>query len=254
MQIRVLGCSGGVGAGLRTTSLLLDDDILIDAGTGVGDLSIEEMAALRHIFVSHSHLDHIAAIPLLVDTIFDHLDEPIRIHGLQETLDALRNHVFNNVIWPDFTRLPDPRHPVLRYAPMAHNRKFHDKGRTIEMVNVNHIVPGVGFIIEQQEHVFAFSGDTTTNDTFWAALNRRPRLDLLLVECAFANKDEDLARRACHYCPRTLAEDLEKLTHHPDIYISHNKPGDEDLIFAECQAAVKDRTLHRLNGGQQFTL
>ncbi len=243
-----------MGADLRTTSLLLDDDILIDAGTGVGDLSIDEMAALRHIFISHSHLDHIASIPLLVDTVFDRLGDPIRIHGLQGTLDALRNHVFNNVIWPDFTRLPDPRHPVLRYAPMARSRKFHDQGRTIEMVDVNHIVPAVGFIIEQGDRVFAFSGDTTTNDTFWAALNARPRLDLLIVECAFANKDEDLARRACHYCPTTLAADLQKLRHQPEIHISHNKPGDEELIFAECQDMVKGRTLHRLTGGERFTL
>ena len=254
MELRVLGCSGGVGVDLRTTTLMLDHDILVDAGTGVGDLTIDEMARLRHIFITHSHLDHIASIPLLVDTIFDRIEDPIVIHGQQVTLDALQNHIFNNVIWPDFARLPDPKHPVLRYAPMAPGDVFEDSHRTIEMIEVNHIVPAVGYIVSAPTGVFAFSGDTSTNDGFWSTLNKHARLDLLLVECAFANKDRDLSRRARHYCPDTLAADLHKLSHKPEIYISHNKPGDEALIFQECQEVVVDRTLHRLTGGQRFTL
>ncbi len=254
MKLKVLGCSGGVGVDLRTTTLLLDDDILIDAGTGVGDLSIDEMARLRHIFITHSHLDHIASIPLLVDTIFDHIVEPIVIHGQQVTLDALRNHVFNNVIWPDFARLPNPRQPVLRYEPMAPGEVFTDGGRAIHMVEVNHIVPGVGYVAESGSGVMAFSGDTTSNEGFWDHLNTLPRLDLLVVECAFANKDAELARRAGHYCPATLATDLARLRHRPDIYISHNKPGDEDLIFGECTAAVNGHSIHPLRGGMEFRL
>ena len=69
MKIRVLGCSGGIGGSLRTTSFLVDDDVLIDAGTGVGDLSLEQLAKIDHIFVSHSHLDHVTSIPFLVDTV-----------------------------------------------------------------------------------------------------------------------------------------------------------------------------------------
>ena len=46
MQIRILGCSGGIGPGLRTTSLLVDGTLLIDAGTGVGDLPAAELAAI----------------------------------------------------------------------------------------------------------------------------------------------------------------------------------------------------------------
>ncbi len=254
MELRVLGCSGGVGVGLRTTTLMLDHDLLVDAGTGVGDLTIDEMANLRHIFITHSHLDHIASIPLLVDTIFDRIQEPIVVHGQQATLDALRNHVFNNVIWPDFARLPDPKHPALRYAPMAPGDVFEDAGRSIEMVDVNHIVPAVGYVVASDTGTFAFSGDTRTNDRFWARLNKRARLDLLLVECAFANKDQDLGRRAGHYCPDTLAADLNKLSHKPEIFISHNKPGEEELIFSECQAVVTDRVVQRLTGGMRFTL
>ncbi len=106
MQIRILGCSGGISGELRTTSLLVDDDILIDAGTGVGDMTLAEMAGIRHIFVTHSHLDHIAGIPLMVDSIFSQISEPVVIHASAATIAALRNHIFNWTIWPDFTVLP----------------------------------------------------------------------------------------------------------------------------------------------------
>ncbi len=254
MEIRVLGCSGGVGAGLRTTTLLIDEDILIDAGTGVGDLSLEAMVRLRHIFLTHSHLDHIASIPLLVDSIFDRIEQPIVIHGQEATLRALREHIFNNVIWPDFARLPHPERPVISYETMAPGETRTVDGRTLEMIPVNHVVPGVGYRVSGPSGVLAFSGDTTTNDSFWAALNAHDRLDVLIVEAAFTNADEQLCREAGHYCPSMLAEDLVKLRHDPQVYITHNKPGEEDEIFAECLAAIRSHTIHRLSGGKVFAL
>jgi len=254
MEIRVLGCSGGVGAGLRTTTLLIDEDVLIDAGTGVGDLSLEAMARLRHIFLTHSHLDHIASIPLLVDSIFERIEQPIVIHGQEATLRALREHIFNNVIWPDFARLPHPERPVIVYETMAPGEVYTLGERRLEMIPVNHVVPGVGYRISGPGGVFAFSGDTTTNDSFWAALNAHDRLDVLVVEAAFANADEQLCRASGHYCPRMLAEDLKKLEHDPRIYITHNKPGEEDEIFTECQADIASRTVRRLSGGKVFKL
>src|SRR3569623_2728566 len=118
MQLRVLGCSGGVGHGLRTTSLLVDDDILIAAGRGVGDLSLEQMAKVSHVFVTHSHLDHVAFLQLLVDSVFELSHEPLIIHGLPETLRALNQRIFNWVIWPAFNKLPTPQRPVMVNAPM----------------------------------------------------------------------------------------------------------------------------------------
>ncbi|MBY0237628.1 MAG: MBL fold metallo-hydrolase, partial [Burkholderiaceae bacterium] len=108
MKIRVLGCSGAIAAGFKTTAFLLDDDVLIDAGTGVGDLSLEALARIDHILVSHSHLDHVLAIPLLADSVLRLRAAagrpPIQVHGLAPTLKALRDHILNGVIWPDFTR------------------------------------------------------------------------------------------------------------------------------------------------------
>ena len=254
MNLRVLGASGGVGRGLRTTSLLVDRDILIDAGSGIGELTFDEMLDIRHIFITHSHLDHIAFLPLLIDSIFDRIREPLVVHGQAVTLRALQEHIFNWVVWPDFARLPDPDRPVLRYEVMAPADICTLGGRTLEMIPVNHAVPGVGYRMECPTGAVAFSGDTTSNDSFWNALNARPGLDALIIEAAFPNDSLALSQMARHYCPSLLAQDIAKLRHDPLIYITHNKPGSEDLIFAECQAAMPGRRLQPLRGGEVIRL
>lgn len=254
MKLRVLGCSGGIGKGLRTTSLLIDDDILIDAGSGVGDLTLEEMCRLRHVFLTHSHMDHFTFLPLLIDTMFPRISTPIVIHGLKETLDALKTHIFNWTIWPDFAKLPDEEHPVMLYQEMKPGEVFDVDGRKFEMIEVNHIVPCVSYRVESGSRSMAFSGDTTTNDGMWEALNAHDSLDLLIVEAAFPNAAEELSRISRHYTASMLAEDIKKLKHKPDIYISHPKPGQEENIFRECKEAIKDREVRPLHGGEIITI
>lgn len=254
MELKVLGCSGGVGNQLRTTTLLIDDDVLIDAGTGLGDLHLQAMSCIRHIFLTHSHLDHITSIPFLVDTMFDTIKEPIVIHGLAETIDALKTHIFNNVIWPDFARLPSQDSPVMEYQVMKPGEVAEIGNRKIEMIEVNHIVAGVGYRVESETGSFAFSGDTTTNDTFWDALNKHDKLDLLIAESAFTNKDIKLCHLSGHYCAELLGPDLAKLKLKPEVYISHNKAGAEAQIFAECQKAITTHTIHPLSTGQSFKI
>ncbi len=255
MKIRVLGCSGGVGQGVATTSFLVDDDILIDAGTGVCELSLDAMRRIRHIFISHSHLDHIAAIPLLADTLFDHLvANPITVHAQADTIKALREHIFNWVIWPDFTELPHRSSAVLKFEAMQPGTALDIAGRRIDMITVNHTVPGVGYRVESAGKAFAFSGDTTSNENLWAVLNQHDALDLLFVESAFSDKDIELAKLAFHYCPQLLARDLPKLKHRPRVCISHLKPGEETQIIGECRAALPDWDLHQLKSGEVFEL
>lgn len=254
MELRVLGCSGGIGDGLRTTSFLIDHDILLDAGSGLGELTLDEMARIRHIFLTHSHLDHVHAIPLVIDSVFDRVAEPILIHALPDTLRALQDHIFNGIIWPDFTRLPNPQRPVMRFAPMQPGEVLTLGERRFEMIPVNHVVPTVGYRITTPTGVFAFSGDTTTNDTFWAGLNAGPRLDLLIVEAAFPNAESELCRAARHYSPGILAADLTKLRHHPRIWLTHAKPGAEEKIFQEVRTLLADYDIGHLTGGERFTV
>jgi ribonuclease BN (tRNA processing enzyme) len=255
MRLTVLGCSGGIGDGSGTTSLLIDDDILIDCGTGVGRLSLEAMVRLRHVFITHTHLDHIATLPLLIDTLFGQLQgRPLTVHAQPESIEVLRAHIFNWKIWPDFFELPDREHPVARFSPMSPGAPVVIDGRTLEMIPVNHAVPAVGYCVKGGDSVLAFSGDTTTNDSLWDALNRKSQLDMLIVECAFANEERALSDIAGHYCPETLAADLAKLRHHPQTCITHLKSGDEDRIMAQVTSAVPDRELHRLRSGDVFQL
>ncbi len=255
MKVRVLGCSGGINQSVATTSFLVDDDILIDAGTGVSDLTLEEMRRIKHIFITHSHLDHIASIPLLADTLFDDLvGNPLIVHALPETIKAMQDHIFNWTIWPNFTELPHKTNAVLKFEAAEAGTVVELSGRQIEVISVNHAVPGVGYCVESDGRVFAFSGDTTSNENFWATLNKHDSLDLLFVESAFSDKDIELAKVAFHYCPKLLAEDLPKLKHKARVYISHLKPGCEQEIIEQCQTALPDWDIHQLKCGDVFQL
>lgn len=254
MKLRVLGCSGGISNRHKTTALMLDDDILIDAGTGVDALPLDDLVRIRHVFLTHAHLDHIACLPLMLDSVFDRLPGPVTVHGHPQTLQALRDHIFNNAIWPDFSRLPTPEWPILRYAPLDPGEVVDLAGRRLLAIEVNHTVPAVGYRVETPGGAFAFSGDTTTNDNLWQVLDAHPPLDMLIVETAFTDADRALSEMARHYCPSLLATDLAKLAQRPPIYLSHPRPGDEETIFNELRSHVPDRELHRLCPGAEFEL
>ena len=256
MKLRVLGCSGGIGKGLFTSSYLIDDDILLDAGTGVGELTLEEMRRLKHIFVTHSHMDHVLSIPLLVDTLFADLQsQPLLVHARAETIAALKQHVFNWQLWPDFTELPNRQLPVLEFIEMMPGDHVVLGERRIEMVDVNHAVPASAYIVESDSKVLVYSGDTTTNDTLWQRLNQMKGVDFMIIEAAFGDEEQELAELARHYCPGLLAEDLKKLNHSTTIGISHLKPGAESSIFQQCRDAVDKRhNLRHLNSGDVFQI
>lgn len=249
MRIRVLGCSGGIGAGRRTTSLLVDDDILIDVGTGAGELALEDMRRIDHAFLTHSHLDHHAALPMLLDTVGALRDRPLTVHAQEATLAALRQHVFNNVIWPDFSRIPTPERPFLRYAVLAPGAEITLGARRVRSVPVLHTVPAVGYLVHAPGGSFAFSGDTTTNDSFWEALNACPDLRHVIVETSFLDDDAELARISRHLCPRTLATELGKLRSGARVHITHLQPGYEDGIMTEIARHLPNDTPRRLTHG-----
>ena len=136
MRVRVLGCSGAIAKDCRTTSFLIDGDVLVDAGTGVGDLTLEEMRGIRHVLLTHSHLDHVAALPLMVDAVASHITEPIRVSALPGTIAALKAHIFNNVIWPDFSRIPSPQAPFVSFHEIQVGQTLELNGKYIEVLKV----------------------------------------------------------------------------------------------------------------------
>ena len=254
MQIKVLGCSGGVGGNMRTTALLVDDDVLIDAGTGVGDLSLEAMLKIDHIFVTHTHLDHIAFIPLLVDTVMGLRDMPVTIHATDEVIALLKQHVFNWHIWPDFNQIPNRHQPFLVYQALAIGQAVTINQKQITALPANHVVPAVGYQIDSGAQSLVFTGDTGGSKAFLEAVNAINNLKYLIIETAFSNAEAVLALRSKHLCPNTLADELQQLQSKPEVYITHIKPGEEATIMQEINANPTTQHCKALQNQQVFVL
>lgn len=260
----MLGCSGAIARGCRTTSFLVDGDVLVDAGTGVGDLTLQEMAGIGHVLLTHSHLDHVAALPLMVDSIASRLAAPVCIHALPGTLEALRQHVFNNVIWPDFSRIPTPERPFITFHEIQVGQVLELGGKRIEVMPAVHTVPACGYAISGGSggH-WVFTGDTERNPAFWRRLNDMP-VAALVIETAFSNREKDLARRSLHLSPHALAEELDCIERGRSfpIFITHTKPAETDLIMAEIQRFDQTQPfgpnvthdIRYLRAGQEFEL
>jgi ribonuclease BN (tRNA processing enzyme) len=255
MQIRVLGCSGSIGGACRTTALLLDDDVLIDAGTGVGDLTLEQLNAIDHILISHSHLDHVLAIGLLADSVMRIRKdrEPITVHALPQTIEALRTHIFNGVIWPDFTRLPTAEAPMLRLVPFEVGRVITLGERRIEVLPAEHTVPAVGFAVlgapVAKRGAVIYTGDTGPNPALWTRLHGM-RINALIIETAFRDEERQLARVSRHLCPASLGQELARREHSTNVYITHIKPGEMDVVMSEISAQDSPHRIRALAQGQ----
>jgi cAMP phosphodiesterase len=239
MKLRILGCSGGIGGGRQTTSFLLDDDVLIDAGSGVTGLSLEAMRRIDHIFVTHTHLDHVLGIPLIVDSVGTERKTPLLVHAMPEAIEILKGHIFNWLIWPDFTRIPDPVAPFMKYAKVALAKTCRLGQREIIPIPANHGRPALGYLLRGPTGSLIFSGDTCSHEALWEIANNTPDLRHLIVEASFPNQLRELADVSSHYCPETLLPDLLKLRPDVQVWITHLKPGQEELIMAELHTETR---------------
>lgn len=263
MKVRVLGCSGAITRDCRTTSFLLDSKILVDAGTGVGDLSLEEMCGIDHLLLTHSHLDHICALPLMLDSVAGKRKTPLKVHALASTIAALRNHVFNNVIWPDFSQLPSPEAPFVVFEEFTTGLTLKLDNKLIEVLPAVHTVPAVGFAVSEGSGWWVYTGDTERNPLLWKRVNELD-VAMLFIETAFSNREANLARRSLHLSPEVLARELEcigKGRRFP-IYITHTKPAETELIMAEIRELDRAgppfgheaHDIRWLSAGQEFEI
>lgn len=248
MKVRILGCSGTIAKGCRTTSFLLGEHVLLDAGTGVGRLTLREMQRIDHVFLTHSHLDHIAALPLLLDAVAAQRGRPLWVHALPDTLAALRAHVFNDVIWPDFTRIPTPQAPFVRLLPLGVGDRFVVDGLTLEVLPARHSVPAVAYAARGARAWWVYSGDTEGQEpAFWRRVNALHQdqggVAALCMETAFSDLDAELARKSRHLSPAGLARELAALPPGADfpVYITHTKPHQSGRIMREVRALEQGR-------------
>lgn len=263
MKVRVLGCSGAIARDCRTTSFLVDERILIDAGTGVGDLTVDGMLAIDHVLLTHCHLDHIAALPLMLDAVGTRRNKPVTLHALPETIAALQQHIFNGVIWPDFSSLPSSHAPLMRYAPLVTGQQLELNGIAVEVMPAVHTVPAVGYALRGSEGWWVFSGDTGPNSALWQRLNCMD-VAMLVIETAFSGQEQELAQRSQHLAPSTLMRELaqwQPLRPCP-VYITHTKPLETNRIIDEihrlgadaAEAMHHQHGLRWLHAGQEFAI
>lgn len=244
MKIKVLGCYGGQLLGFHLTSFLVNDAILLDAGSPTEALTLEEQHGIQHIFLSHTHLDHIKDIAFLADNRSlkrvggEENNRSITIHSLQENLDLLSRHFLNNLVWPDFTAIPTREDSILRFSAFAEEQCVEVEGVRITPIRVNHPVPCTAFLLEEDGTQFIYSADTGATDRLWEVANAQPNLAGVIIDCSFPNAYQHLADISGHLTPRGMAAELRKLNRLGEIpiYLYHMKPETLGVMHAEVEA------------------
>ena len=254
MRVEILGCSGGELPRHRTTCFLVDGRLAIDAGALTQSLSLDRLLAIEDVVLTHGHLDHVKDVPLLADLLVGRARRPLRVHASPETARTLRESVFNDALWPDFTRIPDARRPILEIRTFRPDRPFHVGPYAIRPVPVSHTVESVGLVVSEGRTAFAVSGDTGPTTRFWERVNAERRLRALLVELSYPNALQAVADVSGHLTPRTLAGELEKLDRDGlPVLLYHLKPAHSAAVRREL-AALALPHVRVLRRGETLTL
>ena len=253
MRMRVLGCSGGELPRHRTTCFLVDGRLAIDAGALTASLPLEELLKVDDIVLTHSHFDHVKDVPLLSDLLVGRRKRPVRVHASVACARTLRESVFNDELWPDFTRIPDQQRPVLEIVPFAPDRPFRVGRYRVSPVPVSHPVESVGFVLSDGKTSIAISGDTGPTARFWKRVNSEKRLRALLVELSFPNALQGLADLSGHLTPRTLEAELAKVDRDGvPVLLYHLKPAHLAELRRELAVLGLPR-VRVLKRGDEFT-
>ena len=237
MQIHVVGCHGGETPRHRASTFLVDGTLAIDAGSITRGLELADQAKIDACLVSHAHLDHVRDLALLADNRCQLGCAPLKVAGPKATLDALRKHFFNNVLWPDFTRIPTAGGgPTLELVELELEKPTEIAGRVVRAVAVSHTIDCSGFVVETPTGSVAYSGDTGPTERFWEVLREVSNLRAMLVEVSFPDREAGLAKVSGHYTPASLALDLAKLGRADAVptLLYHIKPLHQREVESEC--------------------
>jgi len=252
MRLTALGCFGGEAPGCHQTSLLVDDRLLLDAGSVSATLSLEAQARIDHVLVSHAHLNHVAALAFLADNLVDLRVTPIEVWGIPPVIQHLRTHLFNGVLWPDFGRIPSPRRPVLSFREIREGQPQRIGDYEILAVLVDHTVEAVGYLVSDAQASILFQGDSGPTREFWHVANAARRLQAVIVEASLPSRCRDLALKGGHLTPRLLADELGKLSVDVPIYAQHIKPRFFQEVVGEL-AALSSPRVTPLEQGRTYT-
>ncbi len=254
MNIRVLGSYGSEGQGQRPVAFLVNDRVLVDAGTVPAALSVAEQAEIDSALISHAHLDHIVGLAYLADTLaVTGARKPVIATGIAPVVEALRAHGFNDSLWPDFSAIPSPEAPALRFRTLTEEVESRVNELWVMPVPVDHTVPTTGFIIHDGSTGFVYSGDTGPTERIWAAARGFRGLRAVIVETTFPSRLDELARASKHLTPATLRREMEKMPPDLPIWIFHIKPQFLDETAEELMK-IDPARIHILEQGKTYTL
>ena len=252
MKIKVLGCYGAELKDFHSTTFLINDTLLLDAGTITSALTLDEQMNIHSVLVTHSHLDHIKDILFLADNIIGKKNNSIEIISIPEVIDNIKSHLLNDKIYPDFTILPTTEEPVLQFKTIEIGETISVDGLTVNAIPVNHAVDAVGYIIGDKKSSIVYTGDTGATNKIWEEANKLPNLKAVFIETSFPNRLSELAKISGHLTPLMLKDQLDKLKN-PDlsILVFHMKP--QHLPELEHDLAeIKNRTITVLKQGEVF--
>ena len=254
MKIRVLGAYGAEGLAQHPSAFLVNDTILIDGGTVGGALSRTEQVVIEHALISHSHLDHIAGLCFLTDTLAMLApNRRVTACSLGPVLDSLRTHVFNDIVWPNFATIPDPKNPVLGFRTLAEEGEARVGELWVTPIPVEHTILTTGFIVHDGETGFVFSGDTGPTEKIWQAAKEMRGLKAVIVETSFPNRMDALAKTSGHLTPEMLKRELDKAPPDVPVWVYHVKPQLYQET-AEELAKIDPTRIHILEQGKTYTL
>ncbi|MDI6776429.1 MAG: 3',5'-cyclic-nucleotide phosphodiesterase [Syntrophales bacterium] len=255
MNIKILGCYGSQLPGANATAFLLNGKILVDAGTVTSILTLEEQVNIGYILVTHPHIDHVRDIMFLADNIcYLNKDNPLVILSTQYIIDALRTYLFNGIIWPDFSVIPTPENPVLKFEVIRPREKVRIDNLDVTAIRVHHVVETVGYVVESREGSVIFAGDTGPTDEIWKIANRIKNLKAIFVETSLPDSMRDIADMSGHLTPSSLEHELKKLDSlKTDIYLYHMKLQYHQSIQDEV-TLIKNRKIHVLKDGQAIQI
>jgi ribonuclease BN (tRNA processing enzyme) len=252
MKLQILGCAGGMGGREKwTTCLLLDHDVLLDAGTGLCQMDLAQLLQIDHIFISHSHLDHVVGLAFLLDTVLGERSTPVTVHASPGVIAILKAHLFNWSLWPDFSVIPDKENPILKWAPMPVDSTVELNGRRIKSYAVSHTVEAVAYGVRKDESGFLFSGDMASSPDLWKQLANQG-CDTVIVDCSFPDAQADIANLSKHFCPQALVADIAPMPYSTRFLITHLKPGQEENIMQELTRHDEKRLFQSLKKGDVF--
>ncbi len=235
MKIEFLGAQGGVSSGFNATSFLVNDDLLIDAGSVASTIAVERQALIKYVFLTHSHLDHIKDLAFICDNCFVIREHSFEVFGHATTISNLKTHLFNDAIWPDFSAIPSTEDPMIRYNPFVPEDEVIVGEYKIIPITVNHPGDAVGFIVEHKGKSVLFSGDTSQTNRIWDFAYQAKNLQAIITEVSFPNSLISVAKASYHHTPDSFAEEYQKMPKGVPIYLTHLKPAYQENIITEVQ-------------------